>query len=64
MYLHQSFRQTDSPQANGAERRSGRNPGERVTNSALAFTFITYLCLYQVDNRSKQVDNKLQKAAR
>ncbi len=26
--------------ANGAERRSGRKPGARDTNSALAFTYI------------------------
>ncbi len=31
---------THNPRANGAERRSGRKPGARVTKSTLAFTYI------------------------
>ena len=34
------------PRANGAERRSGRKPGARVTNSALAFTYIRIMRSY------------------
>ncbi len=41
--------------ANGAERRSGRKPGARVTNSALAFTHIRIMRSYiaQWHNRMK-----------
>ena len=35
-----------SPRANGAKRRSGRKPGARVTNSALAFTYIRIMRCY------------------
>ena len=34
------------PRANGAERRSGRKPGARVTNFALAFTYIRIMRSY------------------
>ncbi len=34
------------PRANGAKRRSGRKPGARVTNSALAFTYIRIMRSY------------------
>ena len=34
------------PRANGAKRRSGRKPGARVTNSALAFTYIRIMRCY------------------
>ena len=34
------------PRANGAKRRSGRKPGARVTNSALAFTYIWIMRCY------------------
>ncbi len=34
------------PRANGAERRSGRKPGARVTNSTLAFTYIRIMRCY------------------
>ncbi len=36
----------DNPRANGAKRRSGRKPGARVTNSALAFTYIRIMRCY------------------
>ena len=35
-----------NPRANGAKRRSGRKPGARVTNSALAFTYIRIMRSY------------------
>ena len=35
-----------SSRANGAKRRSGRKPGARVTNSALAFTYIRIMRCY------------------
>ena len=35
-----------NPRANGAKRRSGRKPGARVTNSALAFTYIRIMRCY------------------
>ena len=35
-----------NPRANGAKRRSGRKPGARVTNSALAFTCIRIMRCY------------------
>ncbi len=34
------------PRANGAKRRSGHKPGARVTNSALAFTYIRIMRCY------------------
>ena len=34
------------PRANGAKRRSGRKPGARITNSALAFTYIRIMRCY------------------
>ena len=34
------------PRANGAKRRSRRKPGARVTNSALAFTYIRIMRCY------------------
>ncbi len=34
------------PEPNGAERRSGRKPVARVTNSALAFTYIRIMRCY------------------
>ncbi len=37
---------TNFPRANGAKRRSGRKPGARVTNSALAFTYIRIMRCY------------------
>ena len=37
---------TTCPRANGAKRRSGRKPGARVTNSALAFTYIRIMRCY------------------
>ena len=36
----------NNPRANGAKRRSGRKPGARVTNSALAFTYIRIMRCY------------------
>ncbi len=38
--------QNDCPRANGAKRRSRHKPGGRVTNSALAFTYIRIMRCY------------------
>ncbi len=47
---HCDFKTSDfefvNPRANGAKRRSGRKPGARVTNSALAFTYIRIMRCY------------------
>ncbi len=40
------MRQGYNPRANGAKRRSGRKTGARVTNSALAFTYIRIMRSY------------------
>ena len=44
--MHEGSQTIYIPQANGAKRRSGRKPGARVTNSALAFTYIWIMRCY------------------